>query len=67
VVQASLGIKGDPISKITTAKKDGGMGQAVEHLLYKQEALSSNTSTPHPQCWDNELIENFPPPPRQTP
>jgi hypothetical protein len=32
----------DPISKITRAKWTGGMVQAVEHLLCKCEALSSN-------------------------
>jgi hypothetical protein len=33
-----------PISKITRAKWTGGMAQAIEHLLCKCEALSSNPS-----------------------
>jgi hypothetical protein len=45
-----------PISKITRAKWTGGMAQAIEHLLCKCEALSSNPSltkkkkilVPHP-------------------
>jgi hypothetical protein len=32
----------DPISKITRAKWTGGLAQAVEHLLCKCKALSSN-------------------------
>jgi hypothetical protein len=32
------------ISKITRAKWTGGVAQAVEHLLYKHEALSSKPS-----------------------
>jgi hypothetical protein len=34
-----------PISKITKAKWTGGVVQAVEHLLCKLEALSSNPYT----------------------
>jgi hypothetical protein len=37
----------DPISKITRAKWTGGMPQAVEHLLCKCEALSSNPNPTH--------------------
>jgi hypothetical protein len=33
-----------PTSKITRVKWTGGMAQAVEHLLYKCEALSSKPS-----------------------
>jgi hypothetical protein len=33
-----------PISKITRAKRPEGMAQAVECLLCKHEALSSNSS-----------------------
>jgi hypothetical protein len=32
----------DPISEITRAKWNRGVAQAVEHLLCKSEALSSN-------------------------
>jgi hypothetical protein len=42
VVQAGLGIKWDPISKITNTKRAGGVAQVVEHLPSKFEALSSN-------------------------
>jgi hypothetical protein len=45
VVQASLGKKQDPISKITRANRAGGVAQVEEHLPSKSEALSSNTST----------------------
>jgi hypothetical protein len=34
----------DPILKITRVKCTGGIDQAVEHLLCKHEALSSNSS-----------------------
>jgi hypothetical protein len=34
----------DSISKITRAKWTGGMIRVVEHLLYKCEVLSSNSS-----------------------
>jgi hypothetical protein len=45
VVQANLGKKQDPISKITRAKRVGGIAQVIEYLLSKQEALTSNSST----------------------
>jgi hypothetical protein len=45
MVQASQGKLQDPISKITRAKWAGGVAQALEHLLSKWEALSSNPST----------------------
>jgi hypothetical protein len=35
----------DPISKITIAKRAGGMAQAVERLPTKHKALNSNHST----------------------
>jgi hypothetical protein len=44
-VQARLGKKQDPISKITRAKRVGGVKQAVEYLPRKYENLSSNPST----------------------
>jgi hypothetical protein len=34
-----------PISKIAKAKQTGGVAQAVQHLLCKCKALSSNPST----------------------
>jgi hypothetical protein len=37
-VQPSLREKQDPISKITKAKRAGGMAQAVEHLPIKHKA-----------------------------
>jgi hypothetical protein len=39
------GKKLNPKSKITRAKKTGGMAQAVKHLPNKHKALSSNCST----------------------
>jgi hypothetical protein len=45
VVQASLGKKGDPVSKITRVKRAGGMAKVVEYLSSKCEVLSSNPST----------------------
>jgi hypothetical protein len=45
MVQASLGKKQDPISKITRAKRAGGMAQGVEHTSQKHEALSFKPST----------------------
>jgi hypothetical protein len=44
-VHSSLGIKGDPISKITNAKRAGGVAQRVEHLPSKHKALSSTPNT----------------------
>jgi hypothetical protein len=41
MIQASLGKKQDPISKITRAKKAGDVAQAVECLPH--EALRSNS------------------------
>jgi hypothetical protein len=38
VVQAGLGRKGEPISKITRAKMAGGMAQVVEYLPSKCKA-----------------------------
>jgi hypothetical protein len=45
VVQAGLGKKQDSISKITKAKRIGGMAQVVESLSSNCESLSSNYST----------------------
>jgi hypothetical protein len=45
MVQASLNRKQDPISKVTTAKRVGGMTQVIENLPSKNEALSSNLTT----------------------
>jgi hypothetical protein len=44
MVQASLGRKQDPISKITKAERTGGV-QVVEHLPNKCKALHLNPST----------------------
>jgi hypothetical protein len=40
IVQGCLGIKQNPISKITKAKRAGGVVQVVECLPSKYEALS---------------------------
>jgi hypothetical protein len=40
MVQASLGIKTDLISKMTDTQRVGCMAQVVEHLPSKHEALS---------------------------
>jgi hypothetical protein len=40
-----LGKKQNPIFKITRAKMDGGMAQAVEYLPSKNEVLSSTFNT----------------------
>jgi hypothetical protein len=45
VVQAGLGTSMRPYLKISKAKRAGGMPQAVECLLSKCKALSSNIST----------------------
>jgi hypothetical protein len=44
MVKASLGKNQNPISKITKAKRAGGVAQAVE-CLYQAQALSSNPNT----------------------
>jgi hypothetical protein len=44
-VQAALGKKLDPISKLTRREKVEIVTQAVEQLPRKHEALSSNPST----------------------
>jgi hypothetical protein len=44
MVQAGLGKKRDPKSKITRAKRTAGMAKAVEHLHSKGEALTLNPS-----------------------
>jgi hypothetical protein len=44
--QVSLGIKGDPISTITSTESAGGATQVLEDLQSKrEEALSSTSST----------------------
>jgi hypothetical protein len=55
-VEASLGKKQDPVSKIIRAKRVRGVTQAVERLPRKCEALSSNPSISLP------LALPFPPP-----
>jgi hypothetical protein len=45
MVQVSLSKKQDPISKITRAKRTGGVAQIEERLLCKCEALSSKPTT----------------------
>jgi hypothetical protein len=45
IVQAGLGKKQDPLSKITRAKITAGVVQAVKHLPHKHQALSSNPSS----------------------
>jgi hypothetical protein len=44
-----LGIKQDPISKITNTKMAGGVAQVIEHLIIKPEALTSTPSTTNKQ------------------
>jgi hypothetical protein len=44
MVQAGLGKKQPPISKITRAKRAGGIEQAEQDLPSKHEALSSSSS-----------------------
>jgi hypothetical protein len=46
--QASLGIKRDPISKITRVKRAGGVAQEVECLPSQGEGLTSNSCTASP-------------------
>jgi hypothetical protein len=46
MVQASPGIKQDPISKITTGKRAGSVIQVVEHLPSKHESLGSIPVSP---------------------
>jgi hypothetical protein len=45
MVQAGLGKKQDPVSKINRAKRAGRVAQMVEYLPNKCAALSSNSST----------------------
>jgi hypothetical protein len=45
MVQASLGIKHNPVSKITNAKRADGRTQVVKCLSSKCEALSPTPST----------------------
>jgi hypothetical protein len=48
MVQAGLGKKRDPISKITRVKKAGGMAQVVEHQPSKYKARGSLPVFLHP-------------------
>jgi hypothetical protein len=41
----SPGRKQDPLSKITRAKRPGGVAQAVKYLPCKHEVLRTNSST----------------------
>jgi hypothetical protein len=45
MIQSSLGKKQDPVSKITRAKRAGGVAQAVEHLPGKLKAKKSKHKT----------------------
>jgi hypothetical protein len=45
LVQIDLNKKWNPISKITRAKRDGGVAQVVEHLPSKHKAMNSNLNT----------------------
>jgi hypothetical protein len=45
MVQAGLGIKQDPISKVARAKRARDMASVVKSLPRKLEAQSSNSST----------------------
>jgi hypothetical protein len=45
MVQASPGIKGDPISKISHTRRTGRVAQVVEGLPSKHKAQSLNPST----------------------
>jgi hypothetical protein len=57
-LEVSLGKKRDLISKITRAKWTGGVVQAVEHLLCKPKALSSNPS-PQTQYHSTRLAKTW--------
>jgi hypothetical protein len=61
VVQASLGKKRDPISK-TREKRAEGVGQVIQCLVRKSEALSSNPSTTththkHTKYWASDVAQ----------
>jgi hypothetical protein len=45
MVQATLGIKPDPVSEITNTKGLRGVAQVVQHRLSKQETLGSTPNT----------------------
>jgi hypothetical protein len=49
----------DPISKITTAKWTGVVVQAVECLICKHEALSSNPHLTKKKIWAKDLNRHF--------
>jgi hypothetical protein len=48
MVQSNLGAEQDPISKITRAKRPGGVAQVVAHLLSKHNDLSSKLNNAPP-------------------
>jgi hypothetical protein len=45
VVQASMGLKREPVSKITKGKRAGVMAPEVEHLPTKHKVISLILST----------------------
>jgi hypothetical protein len=53
-IQASLGKKQDPISKLTRAERTEDVTQVVEYLPTKRKALSSNPVPPK----NNNIILN---------
>jgi hypothetical protein len=54
----------DLISKITTEKWSGGVAQAIEHLLCKHEALSSNPSPTTKKNSRKHQCQDYKSPPR---
>jgi hypothetical protein len=57
IIQASLGKKQDPISKITREKRVAGMAQTVQHVLSKYETLISNLTITKQQQ-QNRILES---------
>jgi hypothetical protein len=55
MVHADLGKKGDPIAKITKAKRAEVLAQVVECLPSKHEALKSNPSTEKKKRKEKEI------------
>jgi hypothetical protein len=55
-VQANLGIKQDPISKITNAKRSGGVTEQEEYLPCKCKTLSSIPVQTHTHTHTNIYI-----------
>jgi hypothetical protein len=56
--QASLGKKGDPISKITRTKKAGGGAQVIECLLKKHE-FKPQYCQKNVEEWINEYMSGW--------